>query len=335
MKSKIDDIQIGERLRALSDARVAQLALSIDANGLLHPVVLSGSILVCGWHRLEACRSLGWAEIPAEDIGPKDVEQLVLIEVEENLVRQDVSAVERCIMLKLHKEIYDSANPGASLPGRKNGLKPYAKANPLELDIGPRRINQLLRIANEIPDVKRLAGTLLDDYKALDSLLLLKTKNADECARVLAEPNGETAADLARGIVRPPKLPTITLCGQEMSRKDAAIRLWQVQHNGEKPDEGDPFFDVDVILDDDELIRKLQNGILPGQEATRWQKRALKLLGSIIDNVERVPSKDKPAVMERIKELHGMVVNGAIKRRSAKAKPSRVQPLLSDRREEN
>lgn len=105
MKFKIESIQIGERLRALSDARVAQLALSIDANGLLYPVVLSGSILVCGWHRLEACRSLGWAEIPAEDIGLKNAEQRVLIEVEENLVRQDVSAVVRCIMLKLHKEI--------------------------------------------------------------------------------------------------------------------------------------------------------------------------------------------------------------------------------------
>ena len=263
----------------------------------------------------------------AEDIGPKDVEQRILIEVEENLVRQDVSAVERCIMLKLHKKIYDRANPGASLPGRKKGSKPYAKANPLELDIGPRRINQLIRIANEIPDLKRLAGTLLDDYRALDSLLLLKAKNADEFARVLAEPNGQTAADLALGIVRP-EPDTITLCGVKMSRKAAAIRLWQVQHNGEIPDEDEPTFDVDAILDNEELIRKLESGILPGREATRWQKRALKLLGSIIDNVERVPNKDKPAVMERIKELHSMVTNGATKRRSSQAKSSRVQPLL-------
>ena len=101
------------------------------------------------------------------------------------------------------------------------------------------------------------------------------------------------------------------------------------------PDENDPHFDVDVILENEELIRKLENGILPGQEATRWQRRALKLLESIIDNLDRVPNKDKPAVMERIKELHGMVTNGARRRRSAKAKPGRVQPLLPDRREGN
>jgi len=183
-------------------------------------------------------------------------------------------------MLKLHKEIYDRANPGASLPGRKNGLKPYAKANPLELDIGPRRINQLIRIANEIPDLKRLAGTLLDDYRALDSLLLLKTKNADEFARVLAEPSGKTAADLALGIVRSREPLTIILCGQEMSRKDAAIRLWQLEHKGEMPEEDEPFFDVDAILDNEDLIRKLESGVLPGQEATRWQKPALKLLAA-------------------------------------------------------
>jgi polyhydroxyalkanoate synthesis regulator phasin len=95
-----------------------------------------------------------------------------------------------------------------------------------------------------------------------------------------------------------------------------------VEHKGEMPDE-------DAILDNEDLIRKL------GQEATRWQKRALKLLGSIIDNLERVPNKDKPAVMERIKELHGMVINGVTKRRSGQAKPSCARPLLPDRREEN
>lgn len=78
-----------------------------------------------------------------------------------------------------------------------------------------------------------------------------------------------------------------------------------------------------------------ENGILPGQEATRWQKRALKLLGSIIDNVERVPNKDKPAVMKCIKELHGMVMNGASKRRSSRAKASCVRALLPGYREEN
>ena len=38
--------------------------------------------------------------------------------------------------------------------------------------------------------------------------------------------------------------------------------------------------------------------------------------------------------MERIKELHGMIVNGATKRRSGRAKSSGVPPLLPDRREE-
>ena len=59
----------GFGFRELDEAVVKELAESIKANGLLQPVMVrskgDGYELVFGLHRLEACRRLGWREIPA------------------------------------------------------------------------------------------------------------------------------------------------------------------------------------------------------------------------------------------------------------------------------
>jgi ParB family chromosome partitioning protein len=65
----IDQIQIGFRYRKdLGDLR--SLADSIGEVGLLHPVVVTlEGRLIAGQRRLEACKSLGWTEIPVTDRG--------------------------------------------------------------------------------------------------------------------------------------------------------------------------------------------------------------------------------------------------------------------------
>jgi ParB family transcriptional regulator, chromosome partitioning protein len=64
MKRPISEIRISKRHRKdLGD--VAGLAQSILEIGLLHPIVVSQTnLLLAGQRRLEACRSLGWCEIP-------------------------------------------------------------------------------------------------------------------------------------------------------------------------------------------------------------------------------------------------------------------------------
>ena len=53
----------GRRLRAIRDDLVAELAQSMNKQGLLHQVMVrrrmgGGYTLVCGWHRLEAAKLL-------------------------------------------------------------------------------------------------------------------------------------------------------------------------------------------------------------------------------------------------------------------------------------
>src|SRR6202165_2782180 len=84
---KIDQIQVGFRYRReLGDVRA--LADSIAEVGLLHPVVVTpDGRLIAGQRRLEACRLLGWTDVPVTIV---DLYQAARGEAHENLVRKDL-----------------------------------------------------------------------------------------------------------------------------------------------------------------------------------------------------------------------------------------------------
>jgi N6-adenosine-specific RNA methylase IME4 len=84
---KIDHIQIGFRYRReLGDIRA--LADSIAEVGLLHPIVVTPEgRLIAGQRRLEACRLLGWSDVPVTTV---DLYQAARGEAHENFVRKDL-----------------------------------------------------------------------------------------------------------------------------------------------------------------------------------------------------------------------------------------------------
>ena len=84
---RIEAIQVGFRYRKdLGDLR--SLADSISEVGLLHPAVVTPEgRLIAGQRRLEACRQLGWAEVPVTVV---DLLQAARGEAHENFVRKDL-----------------------------------------------------------------------------------------------------------------------------------------------------------------------------------------------------------------------------------------------------
>lgn len=99
MQLPLSAITVGDRHRKeLGD--IQSLAASIDAVGLLHPIVVTPqNQLVAGQRRLEACRSLGWSEIPITIV---DLDSIVLGEFQENAARKDflpseVDAIRRAL----------------------------------------------------------------------------------------------------------------------------------------------------------------------------------------------------------------------------------------------
>ena len=81
----LNRIRVGRRFRkALGDLRV--LAESVEAVGLLHPVVVTPQgRLVAGRRRLEAVKLLGWRTVPVHVV---DLESLIEGELAENVHRQ-------------------------------------------------------------------------------------------------------------------------------------------------------------------------------------------------------------------------------------------------------
>ncbi|MGJ5814494.1 MT-A70 family methyltransferase [Paludibaculum fermentans] len=83
----IDAIDVGLRYRQdLGDLR--SLAQSIGEVGLLHPIVITPEgRLIAGQRRVEACRQLGWTEVPVTVV---DLLQAARGEAHENFVRKDL-----------------------------------------------------------------------------------------------------------------------------------------------------------------------------------------------------------------------------------------------------
>lgn len=90
-KLPIEQVKVGSRFRKdMGD--VSALAKSIEELGLLQPIVVSeAKELIAGERRLQACRSLGWAEIPATVVNLQDI---VKGEFAENAFRKEFTASE-------------------------------------------------------------------------------------------------------------------------------------------------------------------------------------------------------------------------------------------------
>ncbi|MCC0054303.1 MAG: ParB N-terminal domain-containing protein [Defluviimonas sp.] len=119
---KISAIRVGDRLRDLDEAWVTVLAASIEKQGQLQPIVVAesedGFALIAGLHRLAALKSLGRDEVDAQVYDAKWLKghEGQVLEVVENLLRQELSALDRALYVLELKRLHQDANPDAG-PG--------------------------------------------------------------------------------------------------------------------------------------------------------------------------------------------------------------------------
>ena len=108
--------------RPLITADVDKLAASIKEIGLIQPItvkttfVLHGTMvpgwqIIAGHHRVAACRALGWTDIEALVVEDMSHLQAELIEIDENLCRSELTAMQRGKCVKRRQQIRDAMNP--------------------------------------------------------------------------------------------------------------------------------------------------------------------------------------------------------------------------------
>lgn len=128
---RVEDIQIGERHRALAEEAVQRLARSMQDIGLQQPItvriveemMVDGQltagvpVLVAGGHRLSAAKSLGWSHIDCLEIDD-DALKAELWEIAENLHRHDLTKDQRDEHIRRYAEVLEAMK--AELQLRQN-----------------------------------------------------------------------------------------------------------------------------------------------------------------------------------------------------------------------
>jgi len=191
----LDKISVGLNRRPLKDAKVAELMESIKANGLLNPITLDRKLnLVAGLHRLTACKLLGFDEIECNIIPYGDADHARLAEIDENLIRSELDALERSELWLERDQILERlglrARPGDNQYTHRGGeiISPPPKTT-LELakEAGytERTFQQGKQIAKSIvPEVKEvIRGTAI----AKSPTTLLKVARAGSKERQRAK----------------------------------------------------------------------------------------------------------------------------------------------------
>ncbi|HEY7329496.1 MAG TPA: TM0106 family RecB-like putative nuclease [Gemmataceae bacterium] len=94
----LDRIRVIGKRRPLNEQKVRTLAASIDKVGLQTPISVhrrkNDVLLVCGWHRLEAVKRLGWNSIKCTVLVGDDIQQR-LWQTDENLCRAELTVLQR------------------------------------------------------------------------------------------------------------------------------------------------------------------------------------------------------------------------------------------------
>lgn len=203
MKKKIQDIKIKKDRRPLKN--IEQLKESINAIGLLNPITINDNDeLIAGYHRLEACKSLGHTEIECNIVSLEGLEA-ELAEIDENLQRNELSELEQGEQLVRRKEIYEELYP-ESKNGQYGGGKGEKTKTKSENDIvsfsdntantigkSQRTIQRSIQIANKLDDTvkEQIRNTDLADNKT--ALLKLSRQTHEEQKKIVDKiTSGET-----------------------------------------------------------------------------------------------------------------------------------------------
>ncbi len=221
-------------MRSLGD--FSELAKSIAEIGILQPIVVARDMtLIAGLHRLRACESLGWEEIPAVIV---DIEglRLELAQIDENLCRNDLTVLERGEHLSKRKRIYEFLHPETKKGGdrksdeaksNRNNFASFSDDTAAKTKLTPRTIQHEVQIAEKIdPEVKdAIRKTDIADSKT--DLL--------ELARLSPEKQKAVVARISSGEADTFKAALANENRQERTDKVATIAAGNTPIDGVKP----------------------------------------------------------------------------------------------------
>ncbi|MGR3484034.1 MAG: ParB/RepB/Spo0J family partition protein [Paracoccaceae bacterium] len=175
----LTDIHVADRLRSVDEAWAQAIAASIEENGLLEPLVVRATpdgelpyALVAGAHRHRAMELLERPQVEARVV-EMDRAQARLAEIDENLMRREMGALDRAIFLRERKDIYEELHPEtghgkAPLGGKDANIASFSEEVAEKIGLSQRTVQDAVALADMIPPefVERLRALPIADNAA-------------------------------------------------------------------------------------------------------------------------------------------------------------------------
>lgn len=214
----LKDIDVGDRLRQVNEAKAEGFAESILKVGQKTPIEVvakakgKGYRLIAGGHRYRAHQIAGLktirAELKATETDTPEHE-IRLHEIDENLIRHELTPLDRAIFLgerqrvyeEMHPETRNGANGGRGGKKNENEIVSFSKNSAEAIGIGERTIQRATMIFKALsPELKeRLQGTFLAEKEGeLHNLAKLDpAKRMEIVDTVLADEDRKTSVMVA------------------------------------------------------------------------------------------------------------------------------------------
>lgn len=225
----LSSIFVGDRERPVDEDYAQALAANMAERGLINPITVRNApkkgygatpnILIAGAHRHRAAIINGWTEIDVIEVTatPEDAQ---LIELSENLFRNELSALDRAMFVLKFREVWEEKHgkidrtrnlmvgnelpkghddpSGIFAPGR--GLSEQVQER---LGFGPETYKRVTRIGRNLHPSLRQAIRGLDAERDQSKLLKLCKLPADDQVRVADALGQHPDLDLALSFLKP------------------------------------------------------------------------------------------------------------------------------------
>jgi ParB family transcriptional regulator, chromosome partitioning protein len=197
-----------ERLRALNPETVEALVGSMKARGQLQNIIVRPGraggrhdlgiyTLVVGKHRYMAAKKLGWKKINAVIVSRKTTDaEAEMMEIDENLIRAELTAAERADHIGKRKKLYEALFPdtkagkappkrsgkGGKLKSQNENLTSFVKDTAKKTGRGRSTVARDAARASKVVVLAEIKNTCLDNGKELDALAKLPERVQRELA---------------------------------------------------------------------------------------------------------------------------------------------------------
>jgi ParB/RepB/Spo0J family partition protein len=193
----LDSIQVIRDTRQRRVVATEGLRQSIAQVGVLNPVIVRqdperGLVLVAGERRLQACRELGLATIPARFASSLSPIEAQIIELEENLKREDLEWQDQVQALARIHGLYQALDPDWTMG---------ETAQALSLSLA--KVSQDLRVAGEMAAGNQRVAQAATSREALNVILRVDARTAGDALQELLEAGEEVVPAPGQGAVLP------------------------------------------------------------------------------------------------------------------------------------